>query len=98
MAVAVFFVSQGIIVPDFSALQEPQLSAFEQPNGSDSAVVKTLTKCAQIKTTKNVSVFALVNDAFNINTPVLPVSVFTQQPSFFISAALPIVSARAPPA
>ena len=98
MAVAVFFISQGIEIPNFSDLQEPQLSVSQKIKSSDSAVVKTVTKCSQIKTIKTANSWALVDEAFQIKSPAVLVSVFQHQPRLFISAVVSIIPARAPPA
>lgn len=98
LAVAVFFVTQGIEVPSFSGLQDSNLSASQKTNGSDSVVVKTLTKCSHIKSSKNVNFLALVNNAFQVNNPALPATVLQCQSQPFISSVVSIIPARAPPA
>lgn len=98
LAVAVFFVTQGIELPNFNDLLEPQLSLSQKSNGFDNAVVKTLTKCSHVKSVKNVNFFALLNNAFQINSPVVPVTVFQHQSQSFVSSVVSIIPARAPPA
>ena len=98
MAVAVFFVSQGIRLPDFSNLQQPQLSASQKTTSSDSAFVKTVTKAAQTKTSKSVNFFAFASRPVQVNTPAVLVSDCQQQPRPFISSVVSIIPARAPPA
>lgn len=98
MAVAVFFISQGIEVPNLGNLQEPQLSASQKTKSSDSDVVTKPIKSTQIKTTKADHSSALVNKKFQIKNSAVPVSVFQHQPLLFISAVVSIIPARAPPA
>lgn len=98
MAVVVFFISQGIAVPNFNNLEGPQLAGLQKVKSSYNVVVKTLAKCSQIKTTKSDNSFALVDNALRKKNPALPVSVYKHQSHRFISAAVSVIPARAPPA
>jgi hypothetical protein len=97
MAVALFFISQGITVPTFANLLEPQLSGSHKSKYSDS-VSKAPRKCSQTKSAKTDNSFAAVSYAPRINNPAVPVSVHHYQAPRFLSAAVSAIPARAPPA
>jgi hypothetical protein len=98
IAVAVFFISQGISLPSFTNPEEPLLSASQIAKTSDSAFVKTLTKCSHVKAAKSSNSSALVANPVQTKAPVVLASDYPQQTRPFISAFVSVVPARAPPA
>jgi hypothetical protein len=98
LAVAVFFISQGIGLPNFSGLQEPLLSAPQHAKDSDSAFVKSLTKVSQTKTTKSANHSAFVGKPVQIKKAVVLVSLCQLPALPFISPVVSVLPARAPPA
>lgn len=97
MVLAVFFVSQGIDLPDFGTLESPQLCASQRAKDSHSAFAKTSKKSSQAKTGKSGNAFALVGDPVGVKNQVVLVSNCPQSHPSFISSAVSLVSARAPP-
>jgi hypothetical protein len=97
MALAVFFVSQGTDLPSFGTLESPQLSAPGKAKSSDGAFAKT-HKLSQTKSTKSAQAFALAGDRLRVQSPAVLVSNCLQPHLSFVSSAVSVVSARAPPA
>ena len=95
---AVFFISQGISVPNFSNPQEPKLSSSQKAKPSSSAVVKSLNQSSQIKNTKTSQFLDLSRNEHQLKNPVVHVSKPQYESHPLISAAVSADSARAPPA
>jgi len=97
MMAAVFFISQGIIVPSFSNPQEPRLSSPQNAKPS-SAVVKTLLQSPQLKVTKTTQFLDFFSNVRQFNSPAVHISVHLHESRPFISTAVSVIPARAPPA
>ena len=98
MMAAVFFISQGLIVPSFSNPQEPRLSSPQNAKPSSSAVVKTLLQSPQLKVTKTTQFFDFFSNVHHFKSPAVHISVHQHESHPFISAAVSVIPARAPPA
>jgi hypothetical protein len=98
LVLAVFFVSQGMSLPNLSQLQEPRLSAPQNIKSSDSVFVKALTKVSQTKTTKSVNHSAFVDRPVQVKSAAVLVSLCQLPARPFIASVVSVIPARAPPA
>jgi hypothetical protein len=97
MALAVFFVSQGIDLPSFGTLEGPQLCAPRKTKTSDGAFTKSHQKISQTKSTKSAPAYALAGDRIRVKSPVVLLSNCLQPHCSCASSAATVLSARAPP-
>ncbi|GFE61443.1 hypothetical protein [Geobacter sp. AOG2] len=98
MVAAFFFILQGISVPHLANPREPKLSSPQKAKPATSAVVKTLLQSSHGKIGKNAPFADLSGTASRPGIPVAHISPSLHDPQVVISAALPAVPARAPPA
>jgi len=98
MLSAVFFIFQGIRLPDLSNPQEPKLSSSQKVEQSTSAVVKTLLQSTQVKAAKAAQFFDLFTTDHQFKHPVVYISASQFESHSFASATITVRHARAPPA
>jgi hypothetical protein len=98
MMAAVIFIIQGISAPSFNNPLEPRLSNPEKAKPSTSAVIKTLQHSSQLKITKSSQFFDLLDKEHKFEHPYVQASSPHYASASIISAAVPPIPARAPPA
>ena len=98
LTVSVFFISQGISVPNFSNLQEAKLSKPKEAKPRSLVVVKDQIKSPQSRVVKTASFFDLCGKIEVINKPNLHFLAFNHESHTAISVLASAIPARAPPA
>jgi hypothetical protein len=98
MLAAVFFIFQGISVPNLPNLQEPKLSSPQKAKPSTSAVIKTLLQSSQFKVTKTTQYLDLFSNYHHFKNPAAHLSFLRNDPNSFSFSAVPTFPARDPPA
>lgn len=98
MAAAVFYILQGISVPHLANPREPKLSSPQKVKPSTNIVVKHLLQSSHGKIAKNAPFLDFSGTASRLGNRLAHLSSYPCDPSVPISAALPAVPARAPPA
>lgn len=97
LTVTVFFISQGISVPNFSNPQETRLSKPQETKQRPCAVVKAQIKYPQSRAAKTAQFFDLCSNADVFDKPSLHISAFYHESRIAVSVADSAIPARAPP-
>ncbi|QEM68060.1 hypothetical protein FO488_07730 [Geobacter sp. FeAm09] len=98
MAAALFFILQGISVPHLADPREPRLSSPQKNKPATSAVLKTLLQSPHGKIAKHPPFLDRSGTASRLCLPTAHIASVPHDLHVPVSAAVPAVPARAPPA